>query len=126
LPTPNTHAKVPIYAGEWNIVARVKNANHHFSLDPDHSAFNQTEADYVVHKLQDVGVWGMAYWRLKFEPYKIPTYNLINVTPTTNSHYLNNSTSIDTGTTNTAIIQPTKYFDILKNTVPKVSINFGS
>jgi hypothetical protein len=140
LPTPNSLegkrlevfanagqiAKVPIYAGEWNIVARVKNANHHFSLDPDHSTFNQTEADYVVHKLQDMGVWGMAYWRLKFEPYKIPTYNLINVTPTTNRHYLNNSTSIDTGTPNTAIIHPTKYFDILKNTVPKVRINLGS
>jgi hypothetical protein len=125
-------AKVPIYAGEWNIVARIKNGNH-FSLDPKHSDINQTEADYLVHKLQDMRVWGMGYWRLNFEPNKIPTYNLINVSATTATTataniadrlHVNNSSgssTTNTDTANTAIrIQPTKYFDILKNTVPKV------
>jgi hypothetical protein len=80
-------------------------------------------------------VWGMGYWRLKFEPNKIPTYNLINVSATAapapataniaDRHHVNNSSSssgssANTDIANTAIrIQPTKYFDILKNTVPK-------
>jgi hypothetical protein len=71
-------------------------------------------------------VWGMAYWRLKFEPDKIPTYNLINVTHSnavTTTTTTTNSTKQISGFTSdsVAIIQPTKYFEILKDTHPEPS-----
>jgi hypothetical protein len=121
-------AKVPLYAGEWSVVARKKNSyadsfgGYSTFLDPANSDMNFTQANYIVKKLEDMHVWGMAYWRLKFEPDKIPTYNLINVT---------HSNAVTTATTNStkqisgftsdsvATIQPTKYFEILKNTYPE-------
>jgi len=70
-------AKVPLYAGEWSVVARKKKSyagysgGYSTSLDPANSDMNLTQANYIVKKLEDMRVWGMAYWRLKFEPDKI-------------------------------------------------------
>ncbi|HEY5631490.1 MAG TPA: cellulase family glycosylhydrolase [Nitrososphaeraceae archaeon] len=121
-------AKVPIYAGEWSVVARKKNSyagssgGYSTSLDPANSDMNLTQANYIVKKLEDMHVWGMAYWRLKFEPDKTPTYNLINIIhPRAIATTTANSTKQTSGFTSdsVAIIQPTKYFEILKNTHPE-------
>ncbi|HET7390027.1 MAG TPA: cellulase family glycosylhydrolase [Nitrososphaeraceae archaeon] len=121
-------AKVPLYAGEWSVVARKKNSyagssgGYSTSLDPANSDMNLTQANYIVKKLEDMRVWGMAYWRLKFEPDKTPTYNLINVIhPSAIATTTTNSTIQISGFTSdsVAIIHPTKYFEILKNTHPE-------
>ena len=119
---------MPLYAGEWSVVARKKNSyagssgGYSTSLDPANSDMNLTQANYIVKKLEDMHVWGMAYWRLKFEPDKTPTYNLINIIhPSAIATTTANSTKQTSGFTSdsVAIIQPTKYFEILKNTHPE-------
>jgi hypothetical protein len=118
IPQPNTYqgdrldifvkagkiADVPLYVGEWNNLSRERVVNEQgkivFQTIPELSDINQTEANFIVQKLNEIGVWGMAYWNWSFLKNRIANYNLITITST------------DSGSEK---IQTTKYFDILKN-----------
>jgi hypothetical protein len=100
-------ADVPIYVGEWNNLSRERVVNEEgkivFQTIPELSDINQTEANFIVQKLKEIDVWGMAYWNWSFLDNRIANYNLITITT-------NDSASNGGGK-----IQTTKYFDILKN-----------
>jgi hypothetical protein len=98
-------AGVPLYIGEWNNVRRVlapingqglKLTNQTFTINPEISDINQTEANLIVQKFKEVKVWGMAFWNWSYTRSHVPNFNLITV-------------GAD------GKIQTTKYFDILKN-----------
>jgi hypothetical protein len=97
-------ADVPIYVGEWNNVSRERVVNEQgkivFQTIPELSDINQTEANFIVQKLKEIDVWGMAYWNWSFLNNRIANYNLITITSDDNVG---------------GKIQTTKYFDILKN-----------
>lgn len=101
---------VPIYVGEWNNLSRERIVNEQgrivFQTIPELSDINQTEANFIVKKLKEIDVWGMAYWNWSFLKNRITNYNLITITTTNNSA----SNGGEGGK-----IQTTKYFDILKN-----------
>src|ERR671936_461883 len=77
-------------------LAKMALANKTFTINPEISDINQTEANLIVQKFKEVKVWGMAFWIWNFKENKIPNFNLINITKT-------------------GMIHTTKYFDILKN-----------
>jgi hypothetical protein len=131
IPQPNTYqgdkldtfvkagklAGVPVYVGEWNNVLRERVVNQEgktvFQTVPERSDINQTEANFIVQKLKEIGVWGMAYWNWSFLNNKVPNYNLITITS-------NESSSNSGGGGGGGKIQTTKYFDILKNTYSNI------
>lgn len=98
-------ADLPIYVGEWNNLSRERVVNEQgkivFQTIPELSDINQTEANFIVQKLKEIDVWGMAYWNWSFLNNRIASYNLITIT--------NDDNNIG------GKIQTTKYFDILKN-----------
>jgi len=114
VPTPNSYfakrfylfviagqqAGVPIYVGEWNVLKREKVTNVDnqttFEINPQLSDINQTQANFMVQKFKDTHVWGAAYWFWDFHHHKVQNYNLIDVG-------------------SNGRVQPTIYFDILKN-----------
>jgi hypothetical protein len=65
------------------------------------SDFSQAEANIIVEKFKELGIWGLAYWRWSFVPEKIPNFNLLTV-------------KFDNSTGDRKIIT-TKYFDIMKS-----------
>ena len=92
---------LPLYIGEWNKQEReqVTDPQHRTTFEVVHrsqSDINQTEANLIVQRFKEGKVWGMAFWIWNFQKDTRPNFNLINIT--------------DTGT-----IQPTKYFEIVKN-----------
>ena len=114
VPTPNSYfakrydlfvragqlAGVPIYVGEWNVLKREKVTNVDnqttYEINPQLSDINQTQANFMVQKFKDTNVWGAAYWFWDFHHHKVQNYNLIDVG-------------------SDGRVQPTIYFDILKN-----------
>jgi hypothetical protein len=104
-------ADVPLYVGEWNNLSRERVVNEQgkivFQTIPELSDINQTEANFIVQKLKEIDVWGMAYWNWSFLKNKIANYNLITITTTNDS--------ASNGGGGGGKIQTTKYFDILKN-----------
>jgi Cellulase (glycosyl hydrolase family 5) len=103
-------AGVPLYIGEWNNVRRVRAvpdvedqdlANQNFTTSPQLSDINQEQANAIVQRLKEIKAWGMAFWIWDYAHSRIPSYNLINIT--------SSSDNIDLK------INTTKYFDILKN-----------
>jgi Cellulase (glycosyl hydrolase family 5) len=58
-------ADVPIYVGEWNNLSRERVVNEEgkivFQTIPELSDINQIEANFIVQKLKEIDVWGMAY-----------------------------------------------------------------
>ena len=98
-------ADLPIYVEEWNNLSRERVVNEQgkivFQTIPELSDINQTEANFIVQKLKEIDVWGMAYWNWSFLNNRIASYNLITIT--------NDDNNIG------GKIQTTKYFDILKN-----------
>ena len=98
IPQPNTYqgdrldifvkagnlAGVPLYVGEWNNLSRERAVNEQdkivFQTIPELSDINQTEANFIVQKSKEIGVWGMAYWNWSFLNNKIANYNLITIT----------------------------------------------
>ncbi len=95
-------AGVPLYVGEWNNIARDKvldvEGNTEFIINEKTSDINQTQMNDFVKTFKERNVWGWAYWSWNYKEHDIPNYNLIDVT--------------DEGD-----IEPTKYFQYLKNTI---------
>lgn len=93
---------VPLYVGEWNDVSR----EEHISVEgrtvkeinQEISDLNQTDANIMIKKFKDIGVWGWAFWNWSHIPDSSRDFNLITVT-------LNGD------------MATTKYFDILKQAV---------
>jgi len=97
-------AGVPLYVGEWNYVKRIPTLNEGkkiWRVDMNKSDISQSEANNIVAKFKELGIWGMAYWDWSFVPNRIPNFNLVNI-------------AYDS-LTGESTIQPTKYFQIMKN-----------
>ncbi len=98
-------AGVPLYIGEWNNVKRVETYNDHgekiWVIDDTQSDISQADANAIVGKFRDIGIWGLAYWEWSFMPNDTPNFNLVNVT--------------SDKTTGKEIMQPTEYFKIIEN-----------
>jgi hypothetical protein len=96
---------IPLYIGEWNNVKRTAMVNEEgkriWKIDANRSDINQKEANDIVDKFKDVGIWGMAYWEWSFVPNDTPNLNLVN--------------TIYDSTTEEARLEPTKYFQLMKN-----------
>lgn len=96
---------IPLYIGEWNNVKRTAMTNEEgkkiWKIDANRSDINQDEADTIVETFEDLGVWGMAYWEWSFVPNNTPNLNLVNTTY-----------DESTGDAN---LEPTKYFQLMKN-----------
>ena len=73
-----------MYIGEWNSVSRGSITNKSTGLIPfsiiAQLGLNETEANTIVKKFKEKGVWGMAYWNWSFFFSTLPNYNLIRVT----------------------------------------------
>ncbi len=98
-------AGVPLYVGEWNNIKRVQTYNEKgdkvWEIDPTQSDMSQAEANKIIGNFKQIGIWGLAFWEWSFMPNDTPNFNLVNVT-------YNNATG-------EGKIQPTKYFEIVKN-----------
>ena len=98
-------AGVPLYIGEWNNVKRVETYNDHgekiWVIDDVQSDISQADANAIVGKFRDIGIWGLAYWEWSFVPNDTPNFNLVNVTS-------DKATGKET-------MQPTEYFKIIEN-----------
>jgi hypothetical protein len=59
-------AGVPLYVGEWNNVKRVATTNQEgkkiFEINANESDLTQSDANTIVEKFKEIGIWGMAYW----------------------------------------------------------------
>jgi hypothetical protein len=98
-------AGVPLYIGEWNNVKRVETYNDHgekiWVIDDVQSDISQSDANAIVGKFRDIGIWGLAYWEWSFVPNDTPNFNLVNVT--------------SDKVTGKETMQPTEYFKIIEN-----------
>ncbi|HEX7178825.1 MAG TPA: hypothetical protein VF220_03800 [Nitrososphaeraceae archaeon] len=98
-------AGAPLYVGEWNNVKRVASINEEgkkiWSIHPNLSDISQEEADMIVKQFGKYGIWGMSYWEWSFIPSDTPNFNLIKI--------------VKDKVKGEPIIQPTKYFEIIKN-----------
>ena len=98
-------AGVPLYIGEWNNVKRVETYNDHgekiWVIDDVQSDISQADANAIVGKFRDIGIWGLAYWEWSFVPNDTPNFNLVNVT--------------SDKVTGKETMQPTEYFKIIEN-----------
>ena len=98
-------AGVPLYIGEWNNVKRVETYNDHgekiWVIDDTQSDISQADANAIVGKFRDIGIWGLAYWEWSFVPNDTPNFNLVNVT--------------SDKVTGKETMQPTEYFKIIEN-----------
>jgi hypothetical protein len=98
-------AGVPLYVGEWNNVKRIATLNEEgkkiWKVDVNRSDISQAEANMIVEKLKNIGIWGMAYWDWSFVPNRAPNFNLVTVA------YDN--------ATGEGKVQATKYFQIMNN-----------
>jgi hypothetical protein len=98
-------AGVPLYIGEWNNVKRVETYNDHgekiWVIDDTQSDISQADANAIVGKFRDIGIWGLAYWEWSFVPNDTPNFNLVNVT--------------SDKVTGRETMQPTEYFKIIEN-----------
>lgn len=98
-------AGVPLYVGEWNNVKRIATFNEEgkkiWKVDVNRSDISQAEANMIVDKLKNIGIWGMAYWDWSFIPNRAPNFNLVTVA------YDN--------ATGEGKVQATKYFQIMNN-----------
>ena len=96
---------VPLYIGEWNNVKRVETYNDHgekiWVIDDVQSDISQADANAIVGKFRDIGIWGLAYWEWSFVPNDTPNFNLVNVT--------------SDKVTGKETMQPTEYFKIIEN-----------
>src|SRR5919199_115207 len=90
-------AGVPLYVGEWNNVEREKSEGV-FKINPKKSDITQSEVNLFVQTFKKLNVWGWNYWQWNFQTNKSPNFNLIKVT-------------------GNGIVQPTKYYEQLKNAI---------
>ncbi len=98
-------AGVPLYVGEWNNVKRVATTNQEgkkiFEINANESDITQADANTIVEKFKQAGIWGMAYWGWSFVKEKTPNFNLITVK-------FDNATGLRK-------IQTTSYYQIMKS-----------
>jgi Cellulase (glycosyl hydrolase family 5) len=90
-------AGVPLYVGEWNKVVRERTGGA-FQIDPEQSDLTEDDVNIFLQDFRNLRVWGWAYWQWNFIPRDVPNFNLISVS--------------EDGT-----IQPTKYYEQLKNAI---------
>lgn len=97
-------ANVPLYIGEWNNIKREKILNEEGEpstvINEQLSDINQTEANLMVKKFDEIGIWGAAFWQWRPEIHRVQNYNLID--------------------TSSGEIVTTPYFDIVKNAYHEV------
>jgi polyhydroxyalkanoate synthesis regulator phasin len=92
-------AGVPLYIGEWNNVVRTK-VGVISKLNPELSELTKTDAKQILGALKKADVWGTAFWRWDYQEVATDNFNLVSY--------------------NNGILKPTKYLDILGDTVEKV------
>ena len=101
-------AKVPLYIGEWNnvnrepksIAANAPTGDDTSKINTTTSDLTQEQSDILINKFNSLKVYGWAFWNWNYVNTPPENFNLINVTKNGD-------------------ILPTKYFDILKNSVIK-------
>ena len=63
-------AGVPLYIGEWNNVKRVETYNDHgekiWVIDDVQSDISQADANAIVGKFRDIGIWGLSLLGMEF------------------------------------------------------------
>ena len=96
---------VPVYIGEWNNVARDKVINEEgdfvYEINPEASDITPEDTTVILKKFNEIDPYGWAFWYWNFRPHRVENFNLV--------------TSDENGN-----LVPTKYFDILKNSVHSV------
>ncbi len=90
---------VPLYIGEWNNVVRVRDGGV-FKINPGQSELTKSNAGEILGALKEAGMWGTAFWKWDFRDADTESFNLLS--------------------DGNGQINPTKYFDILKDTVKSV------
>ena len=90
---------VPLYIGEWNNVVRTKQGGV-FKINSGSSQFTETNAEKILGTLKKAGVWGTAFWKWDYRDADTDSFNLVS--------------------DSNGKLEPTKYFDILKDTVETV------
>ena len=74
---------IPLYIGEWGNVKRVPTQNEegstYYKISPEASDITQGEANTLVKKFKEIGVWGMAYWKWDMKEHKTKNFNLIDI-----------------------------------------------
>src|SRR5215218_4838068 len=126
-------AGVPLYIGEWNNVKRelttTDDGETIYQTNPESSDISQEETTLLVEKFKDLDVFGWAYWKWDFKEDKVANFNLITVEEVDGTEV--DGTEVDgtevdgtevdgtevDGTEVDGIIQPTKYFEQLKNAI---------
>jgi hypothetical protein len=105
-------AKIPLYVGEWNHVKRekkltVENTDDVSKINSTNSDLTQNDSDTLVNKFASLKVYGWAFWNWNYVNTPPQNFNLINVTKNGD-------------------ILPTKYFNILKNSLEELNMNMTS
>ena len=90
---------VPLYIGEWNNVVRTRDGGV-FKINPGQSELTKSNAGEILGALKEAGMWGTAFWKWDFRDADTESFNLLS--------------------DGNGQINPTKYFDILEDTVESV------
>ena len=90
---------VPLYIGEWNNVVRIRDGSV-FKINPGLSELTKSNAGDILGALKEAGMWGTAFWKWDFRDHETESFNLVS--------------------DSNGQINPTKYFDILEDTVESV------
>ena len=95
-------AHVPIYIGEWNNVARQASVNEEgdtiYEINPQASDITPEDTSLILKKFSEFDIYGWAFWYWNFRPHKVDNFNLVTLDANGN-------------------LQPTKYYNILKNAI---------
>jgi hypothetical protein len=95
---------VPLYIGEWNNVQRIKEDGIS-KIKPGLSELTEIDAKQILGFLKKAGVWGTAFWRWDYQGVNTASFNLV---------YYNNGK-----------LEPTKYLNILKDSVGTIYGSYG-
>ncbi|HZA70030.1 MAG TPA: hypothetical protein VE548_10055, partial [Nitrososphaeraceae archaeon] len=90
---------VPLYIGEWNNVVRTREGGV-FKINPGQSELTKNNAGEILGAFKEAGMWGTAFWKWDFRDADTESFNLVS--------------------DSNGQINPTKYFDILEDTVETV------
>ena len=117
---PADHSSVPPQSGSINLryprPARLRNnvkriattfeGKKSFEISAKQSDISQTDANTILQKFKEIGIWGMAYWSWSFLPEKTPNFNLVKF--------------VYDKTTGEGKMKITKYFGIMENAYQEV------
>jgi hypothetical protein len=114
-------AGVPLYIGEWNNVRRELTTTDDgmtiYQTNPESSDISQEQTTLLVEMFKDLDVFGWAYWKWDLKEDKVASFNLITVVEVDETEV--DETEVDE-TEVDEIMQPTKYFEQLKNAISTV------